>query len=146
MRDMTEIKTDHFREAESYLLKLDDLGPTDAYVAVIAAQAHATLAQGAAAAEMVGLQKLLLTSMQPPVGEQSAPADDVADENDEPVEPRDFGSVVKVTYRNGRGEVRWCRTFSVLVDEPWCTGNHMGSWAEVVEEASDVEVLRVGIG
>jgi hypothetical protein len=61
-------------------------------------------------------------------------------------EPRDFGSVVKVRYWNGRGERRWCRTYSVLVDEPWCTGNHMASWAEVVEEASDVEVLRVGIG
>lgn len=61
-------------------------------------------------------------------------------------EPMSFGSVVKVKYWNGRGKIRWCRTYSVLVDEPWCTGNHMGSWAEVVEEASDVEVLRVGIG
>lgn len=72
----------------------------------------------------------------------------VQDQLPKPVvaEPMEFGSVVKAKYWNGRGELRWCRTYSVLVDEPWCTGNHMGSWAEVIEEASDVEVLRVGIG
>lgn len=60
-------------------------------------------------------------------------------------EPMEFGSVVRKVLRDGR-ELRWCRTYSVRVDEPWCTGNHMGSWAEILEDATDVEVLRIGVG
>lgn len=62
---MTDPAMNHFAEAEGYLRDLDSLDPPEAYVAVIAAQAHATLAQGQAASEMVGLQKSLLMSMLP---------------------------------------------------------------------------------
>ena len=62
---MTEIKTDHAAEAESYLQGLDGLDAADAYVAVIAAQAHSNLAQLVPAREMVELQRQLLASMLP---------------------------------------------------------------------------------
>lgn len=60
-------------------------------------------------------------------------------------EPHSFGAVVEVINFDGRRS-RWCRTYSVTVDEPWCTGNHNGSWAEVVEQAVSVTVLWPGIG
>jgi hypothetical protein len=60
-------------------------------------------------------------------------------------EPRSFGSVVRVVYPPS-AELRFCRTYSVDVDKPWCSGNHLRSWADVVEGATDAEVLRVGIG
>lgn len=60
-------------------------------------------------------------------------------------EPTEFGSVVRATDRNNR-ITHWCRTYAVAVDEPWCTGNHMRSWADVIADATAVEVLRVGVG
>jgi hypothetical protein len=62
---VTEPKTDHATEAESYLQGLDDLDAADAYVAVIAALAHSNLAQLGSAREMVELQRQLLASMLP---------------------------------------------------------------------------------
>lgn len=67
---------DHAAEAESYLRNLDTLDAADAYVAVMAAQAHSNLAQLEPAREMVTLQRALLESMLHPT--EPAPVADPA--------------------------------------------------------------------
>jgi hypothetical protein len=148
--------TDHFAEAESYLQKIDTLEPADAYVAVVAAQAHAQLAQIGPARDMVGLQRQLLESMlptPPSKAEQVKAAMEEAqalarampgpEEQVKPAveEPTELYSVI---FANVPGS-RMLEPKRLVRMDGWWSDEDGNGWGEF-STFSNVEVLRVGIG
>lgn len=165
---MTE-PIDHAREAESYLLKLDDLDAAEAYVAAVAAQAHTGLAQLGPAREMVELQRRLLESMIPPApskAEQVKAAIQEAvalsrampgpvEEQVKPAveEPELFGSIAQAWHpsEDPRGTPPDLWQMSPTNSQlPPVNGKHYwenrNGVIEVWSNLQHPEVLRVGIG